>query len=102
MALNNKAIGKILLCIPRQFLRILALRINRLIQQVLRFIPVKSIEDGANALRHRLALIEVGDIRLRILLQVKLAALPENATYSHAPLPVATACRNAAPVLRRG
>jgi hypothetical protein len=50
--------------------------LDGLLHQALSFDPVRRIEDRPNALRHGFALIEAGDIRLSILLQVKLAALP--------------------------
>ena len=46
------------------------------LHQALSLDPVRCIEDRPNALRHGFALIETGDIRLSVLLQMKLAALP--------------------------
>ena len=81
----RKAHGQVLLRPFRQLWRILAPRLDRLIQQALRLIPVRRIEDGANAACHRQTLIKAGDIGLRILLQVKLATLPGNTGEHRAP-----------------
>ena len=37
---------------------------------------VRRIDDGTNLSRHHLVLVNLGDIALRVVLQVKLAALP--------------------------
>jgi hypothetical protein len=49
---------------------------------------LRRVEDGADAPRDRLALIELGDVGLRVLLQVKLAALPRHAGQYRAAAPL--------------
>jgi len=55
---------------------------DRLLQQPLGLGLIWRVEDGSDALRDGLSLVQTGDIGLCILLQVELAALPGHAGQS--------------------
>ena len=73
---RREALRQVLLDPLGQLGRIGGPELDSLLQEELSLYPVWRIEDRPNALRHGFALIEAGHIRLSVLLQMKLAALP--------------------------
>ncbi len=73
---RRKAVRQVFLGPLGQLGRIGGPELDSLLQEELSLYPVWRIEDRPNALRHGFALIEAGHIRLSVLLQMKLAALP--------------------------
>ena len=76
---DREALGQVLLGPLGELGSLRSPNLHSLAQQALGFCLVRSIEDGADAQRDRLALIEAGYVGLSILLEMELAALPGDA-----------------------
>src|ERR1700727_885074 len=75
---GSEAFGQIVFSPLRKLGHVGGPSLDGLRQEPFGFSPIRRIEDRANAQGDRLALIEAGNIGMRILLKVKLAALPRN------------------------
>ena len=76
---DGEVLGQVFFGPLSQFGHLSAPAVDGLTQEAFRFGEVRGIEDCPNPLRHGFALIKSRDIRLRILPQVELTALPRHA-----------------------
>ena len=77
-AKHRKALGQIYLGPGRQFGMRAAPALYCQAQSAIGFVHIWRLEDGADRACHRDSAVELGDITLSVVLQVKLAALPDH------------------------